>query len=220
MSNAGSTEGLRELVDRLQDEVAELRRSRRRVTEAAQADRRAIERDLHDGLQQHLVALAGELHRAAGLAARDPAAAKALLAELAANVREALDEATRLATRVYPPMLEGRGFASTLRSAASSAGVTALVDVPAVAGYPPEITAALYWTWVDALASASPESQATIGLSEEEGRLSFEVTIAGNQPEARVERLRDRIEAIDGRVSVDNRQDGGSRVHGWLPLPR
>jgi len=219
VSSAGSGR-LREEVDRLQGEVAALRSSRKRLAEAAHADRRAIERDLHDGVQQHLVALAVELQRAAGLAERDPPAAKTLLAEMAANVREALDEATRLATRVYPPMLEGRGFASTLRSAASSAGVTALVNVPGVASYPPEITAALYWTWVEALSSASPESQAAISLRDEEGGLTFEVSIVGHQPEARVERLRDRIEAIDGQVSVDDRQDGGSRVHGWLPLPR
>jgi signal transduction histidine kinase len=213
VSNAGSTERLREVVDRLQDEVAELRRSRRRLAEAAQADRRAIERDLHDGVQQHLVALAVELQRAAGLVERDPAAVRALLAEMTANVREALDEATRLATRVYPPTLEGRGFASSLRSAASSAGVTALVDVPAVASYPPEVTAALYWTWAEALLSASPESQASITMRDEEGGLTFEVTIAGHHPAARLERLRDRMDAIDGRLSVDDRQEGGSRVH-------
>ena len=86
----------------------------------------------------------------------DPAAANALLDEMAANVREALDETTELAQTVYPPLLEGawarQRHADRRRSAL---GVTVVVDVPAGAGYPPEITAAVYWSCVEALSSAS-----------------------------------------------------------------
>jgi signal transduction histidine kinase len=220
VSNAGSGERLREVVDRLQGEVAALRRSRRRLAESAHADRRAIERALHDGVQQHLVALAVDLRRLAGLVDADPTAAKALLGEMAANVREALDETTELAQRVYPSLLEGRGFASALRSAAEGAGVTVLVDVPAGAGYPPEITAAVYWSCVEALSSASRGSEATVSVLDADGALTFEVAVAGHHPGERLDRLRDRIEALDGRVSFDDRPDGGSRVHGWLPLSR
>lgn len=220
MSNAGSGERLREVVDRLQGEVAELRGSRKRLAEAAHADRRAIERALHDGVQQHLVALAVDLRRLAGLVDGDPAAAKALLDEMAANVREALDETTELAHRVYPSLLEARGFASVMRSAAERAGVTVLVDVPGGAGYTPEITAAVYWSCVEALSSASRGSLATVSVLDADGVVTFEVAIAGHHPEGRLERLRDRIEALDGRVSVDDGQDGGSRIHGWLPLSR
>ncbi len=218
MSNAGSGERLREVVDRLQGEVAELRRSRKRLAEAADADRRAIERALHDGVQQHLVALSVDLRRLAGLVDGDPTAAKALLDEMAANMLEALDETTQLAQRVYPPLLEARGLASALRSAAVSAGITALVDVPAGAGYPPEITAAVYWSCVEALSSASPGSHATVSVRDADGGLTFEIAVAGHHPEGRLDRLHDRIEALDGRVSVDEGQDGGPRVHGWLPL--
>lgn len=220
MSNAGSGEQLQDVVDRLRGEVAELRRSRKRLAEAAHADRRAIERALHDGAQQHLVALAVDLRRLAGLVDSHPDAAKALLGEMAANVREALTETTVLAQKVYPPLLEGRGFATALRSAAESAGVTAVIDVPAGADYPPEISTAVYWSCVEALSSASRGSQATVSVLDADGAVTFEVAVAGHHPEERVERLRDRIEALDGRVSVDDRQDGGSRVHGWLPLSR
>jgi len=139
---------------------------------------------------------------------------------MAANVREALTETTVLAQKVYPPLLEGRGFATALRSAAESAGVTAVIDVPAGADYPPEISTAVYWSCVEALSSASRGSQATVSVLDADGAVTFEVAVAGHHPEERVERLRDRIEALDGRVSVDDRQDGGSRVHGWLPLSR
>ena len=218
LSNAGSRERMREVVDGLQGEVAELRASRKRLAEAAHADRRAIERALHDGVQQHLVALAVDLRRLAGLVDVDPPAAKALLDEMTVNVREALDAATELSQRVYPSLLEGRGFASAIRSAAESAGVTVLVDVPAGARYPPEITSALYWSCVEALSSASRGSQATVSVLDADGALTFEVAVAGRHPEERIERLRDRIEALDGRVSIDDSQDGSSRVHGWLPL--
>jgi signal transduction histidine kinase len=220
VSNADSGERLREVVDRLQGEVAELRRSRKRLAEAAHADRRAIERALHDGVQQHLVALAVDLRRLAGLVDGDPAAAKALLDQMTANVREALTETTELAQQVYPPLLEGRGLATSLRAAAERAGVTALIDVPAGADYPPEISVAVYWSCVEALSSASPGSQATVSVRDADGALAFEVAVAGHHPEGRLDRLRDRIEALDGRLSVDDWQDVGSRVQGWLPLSR
>lgn len=219
MSNAGSGEQLQDVVDRLQGEIAALRRSRRRLVEAADADRRSIERTLHDRVLQNLVALAVDVRRLAGLVDGQPAAAKALLDDMAENVREALTEATALAQKIYPPLLEGRGFATSLRSAAESAGVTVLVDVPPDADYPPEIGAAVYWSCIEALSSSSPGSQATISLLVAEGALAFEVAVDGRHPTARLDRLRDRIEALDGRLHVED-ADLGSRVHGWLPLSR
>jgi signal transduction histidine kinase len=219
VSNAGSGEQLQDVVDRLQGEIAELRRSRRRLVEAADADRRAIERTLHDRVLQNLVALAVDVRRLAGLVEGQPAAAKALLDEMAANLREALTETTALTQKVYPPLLEGRGFATSLRSAAESAGITVLVDVPAGTDHPPEISAAVYWSCVEALLSASPGSQATVSLRDVEGAVAFEVAVAGRHPTARLDRLRDRIEALDGRFRVES-EDLGSRVHGWLPLSR
>lgn len=213
-------EQLQEVVDRLQGEVAELRRSRRRLAEVAHADRRAIERDLHDGVQQQLVALAVNLRRLAQLVEGDPVAARALLDDTAAIVQEALDETTELAQRVYPPLLDLRGFAGAMRSAAERAGVTVRVDAPASAGYPPEISAAVYWSCADALSSAPRGSQATVSVRDSDGGLSFEIAIAGHVAGDGLERLRDRIEAVDGRVSVGDQPDGSSRVQGWLPLSR
>ena len=84
------------------------------MADAAYADRRAIERALHDGVQQYLVALAIDLRHLAGLVDGDPAAATALIDEMAAHAREALEETTILAHTVHPPLLEGRGFAAAL----------------------------------------------------------------------------------------------------------
>jgi signal transduction histidine kinase len=219
VSNAGAGEQLPDVVDRLQREVAELHRSRRRLVEAADADRRAIERALHDGVQQHFVALAVDLRRLAGLLDDHPAAAKALLDELVTNVREALNETTELAQKVYPPLFDARGLASAIRLAAESAGVTVVVDFSAGANYPPEVTAAVYWSCVEALAYASPGSQATVSVREADGALTFEVLVAGRLPDERLDRLRDRIEALAGRLRIDE-GDLLSRVHGSLPLSR
>jgi signal transduction histidine kinase len=217
VANADSGDRLREVVDRLQGEVVELRSSRKRLAEAAHANRLAIERALHDGVQQHLVALAVDLRRLAGLVEGDPAAAKVLLDEMAANLREALDATTELAQRVYPPLLEARGFASALRSAAASAGVTASVKVLVHGSYPPEIMAAVYWCCVEALASAPAGTQATISVVDADGALAFEIGVAGGYREGRLEGLGDRIEALGGRVTIGVNQDGGLRVAGSLP---
>jgi signal transduction histidine kinase len=220
VSNSGPDEQPQEAVDRLQREVAALRRSRRRLAEAADADRRAIEHDLHDGVQQHLVALAINLQRLARMIDRDPGAATALIGELASDVREAMDAAMELAQQVYPSLLGGRGLASAIRSATESAGVTVVVDTPASAGYPAGTIAAVYWSCVDTLTAATHGSQATVMVSDTEGALTFEISIEGRLDEGRIDRLRDRIEALDGRLTVDDRPDGGARVHGWLPLSR
>ena len=220
MSNADSADERREVVARLTDEVVALRASRRRVAEAAHSERRAIERELHDGVQQHLVAIAVDLQRLAQLVDSDATAAKELLAEMRANIREALGDATKLATRTYPPIIDGRGLAAALRSAANEAGMPSVVEVPAGADYPREITAALYWTWLDAIAVASPRSEADFSALDAHGGLTFGITIPGHVPEDRIYRLRDRIEALDGRLTVDDRLDGSTRLQGWLPLPR
>jgi signal transduction histidine kinase len=223
MPNPGSDKELQVEIDRLQAALAEVRRSRRRVVEAEAADRRVIERALHDGVQQRLVALAVDLQHLAQVLDRDPGSAKGLLEEVVANLREALSDATTLAQMVYPPLLDARGLPSSLRSAAARAGVTVAVEVPAGADYSPEVTAAIYWSCADALASASPGSEARIGVRDEDGgvafEVAFEVEVAGGLPVALADRLRDRIEALDGRLTVDD--DGlGSLVQGWLPLSR
>ncbi len=218
MSNGAASDPQDEVVARLKDEVAALRRSRRRLAEVAHSERRAIERALHDGVQQHLVALAVDLQRLADLVDRDPNATGILLAEMRANIRVALDEATRLSTNIYPPILGDRGLAAALRYAAVQAGVSALVEVPAVADYSPEVTATLYWTWVGAISSAPRGSQAMIKVLEADGGLAFALTIGGHSAEGYLEPLRDRIEALDGRLIVDDGQDGEALLQGWLPL--
>jgi signal transduction histidine kinase len=221
VTNAGSAEPLRAVVDRQRGEIGELRASRKRLAEAEHANRRAIERAIHDGVQQHLVALAVDLSSLAGLMDGDSAAANALLDEMSANVRDALDETAQLAQSVYPALLDGRGLVNALRSAAEGAGVNVVVDAHTASGYPPEISAAVYWSCVEALSSASHGSHAMVSAVETDGVLTFEVEVevAGHHPGDSLDRLRDRIEALDGGVTLGDRP-GGLLIQGWLPLPR
>jgi signal transduction histidine kinase len=147
------------------------------------------------------------------------AAAKALLDEIAANLRDALTEATTLAQLIHPPLLAGRGLAAAVRSAAEDAGVTVLVDAPSDGDYPAGFGAVLYWTCVEALSSASPGAEATVSVRNENGKLAFEIAITGSHQPTSIQRLRDRIEAFDGRVNAETGAKG-SQVHGWLPLSR
>src|SRR5207245_4843265 len=118
---------------------------------AADADRRRIERELHDGPQQHLVALAVNLQLTRRLVDVDPAAARALLEEMGRDVQEALDGARKLAHRIYPPLLEAGGLGVALRSAAASVGVPTRVQVAAGAACPPEVAGTVYFCCVEAL---------------------------------------------------------------------
>ena len=190
-----------------------MRNQHERLVLAADADRRAIERELHGGVHQYLVALATTLQLARRAADSDPAAVNALLDEMEGDVRRALDETSLLAQRIYPSALELGGLAALLRSAAVQAGVPATVDVGAESSYAPEIALTVYLCWLAALASA--QSQATIGVKEVDDTLTFE--LAADVPGADFDRLRDRVEALGGSLAIESEQ-GGIRLSGSLPL--
>jgi signal transduction histidine kinase len=215
----------KESLERMRLEAEELRASRARLVLAADADRRTIERELHDGPQQHLVALAVNLQLARQLAGPDPAAAKALLDEMGRDVQHALEEVRKLAHRVYPPLLEAGGLAAALRTAAVSVGVPTRIDVAADASYPPEVAGAVYFCCLEVLERAGDGARATVAVRHEEGTLVFEAAEDGAGSEATVStgvlsRLRDRVEAFGGQLTVRSEPGRGTRVSGSLPLSR
>ena len=187
---------------------------------AADANRRAIERDLHEGVHQHLVALAVNLQLAGQAADSDPATAKALFEEMGRHVQQALDETALLAQRIYPATLEAGGLAALLRSAAVSAGVPASVDVAGGSNYPPEVGMTLYLCWFDALTRVSGESRVTITVREREDAVAFEVIGSAARSDADLDRLQERVEALGGRLTISSGPDRGIRLFGSLPLSR
>ena len=200
-------------------EIESLRASRRRLVRAADADRRRIERDLHNGVQQHLVALAVNVQLAGRLADTDPAAAKTLLEQLERDVQETLDATAQLAQRIYPPLLEPRGLAAVLRSAAAVAGVAASVNVAAGLNYPPEDAASIYSCWQEALETVDAE-RASITVRDDGAALDVEIVARGGQAHPGLERLRDRVEALGGRLTTTlGPTTPEIRISCALPLP-
>ena len=212
---------MRESLDRLRLEVGQLRASRKRLVVAADADRRKIERELHDGPQQDLVAVAVKLQLASRLVRDDPGAATALLEEMRREVREALDGTRKLANRVYPTLLEAGGLGVALRSAAASAGVPTRVDVAAGA-YAPEIAGTVYFCCVEALERIGPGASSTVTVRDDERTLMFEVVEEGAgsgvaTADWDLALLRDRVEALGGRLTVVMKSGQGTRLSGSLP---
>lgn len=214
---AEQTEPQRDELERLRAEVDDLRASRARIVLAGDADSRSIEGQLHENVQQQLVALAVKLQLAAPLVDTDPAAATALLEEMQRDVQEALDEAARLAQRIYPQLLEAGGLAAALRSAAVSAGVPASVDVTADSVYAPEILTTIYLCWLEALEHSPGKERARATVKEDQGALTFEFAGAGDGS-ARLDELRDRVEALGGRLTLEPNAEGATYFSGSLPM--
>ena len=213
----------------LRRQAEELRRSRARVVAAADAERQRIERDLHDGAQQHLVALEANLGAVQALIDSDQARARAVLDELRVAVREAMRDFRDLAHGIYPPLLQDRGLSEALANAARRTPMPTRVDVPAARRYEPDIEATVYFCCVEALQNASKHAGAgarvTIGLREKEGALLFEVVDDGPglDPAQAVSgvgmtSMRDRLEAIGGDLRIESTPGAGTRVLGTIPL--
>jgi signal transduction histidine kinase len=200
----------------LRREIEELRASRKRLALAADAERRDIERALHEGVQQDLVGLAANLEVAARSVDSDPAAAKTLLGELQREARRALTEMQELASRIFPPLLEAGGLVAELRAAASRAGVPARIDVDA--SPPSEIALAVYLCALDVFERAPAGTAVVVSVRGEGGAFAFEIDADGDLGSER-RSPHDRVEALGGRVTITA---GGDRtiVAGSLPLSR
>ena len=192
-----------------------------RLVLAADADRRAIERDLHDGVHQRLVALAVSLQLARRGGGADPAARCPPSRTSIVTCSEALDETARLAQRIHPPTLEagdlGRCSARPRRAQASLPRSTC----PPAASYPPEVVMTIHLCWLDALARAGGEARVTIDVHDRADALTFEIdgrrrpVGCGSRATARPCRGARRHVRRSRR-----RAGGGSRVSGSLPLAR
>jgi signal transduction histidine kinase len=136
-------------------EIEDLRASRARLVAAADGERRELERHLHDGVQQLLVALVVNLQRAQGLCASDAAAAGAVIEDVGKDARDALEELRRLALELYPPLLDAGGLVVALRSAAADAGIVARIQAEELPPCRPEIRATVYFCCVEALRNAA-----------------------------------------------------------------
>lgn len=209
----------------------EVERSRNRIAAAADRERRRIERDLHDGAQQRLVALRIELELAEQLVREDAELGARRLHELEGEVDETLDELRSLAHGVYPPLLADRGLADALREAAARCPVPARIDVLVAGRYSSEVESAVYFCVLEALQNVAKHAtgarHVTVRLDgRHEGRLRFSIRDDGaGIPHADPARsgsgltnMHDRLAAVGGQLDVASRPGLGTTVRGDVRL--
>jgi signal transduction histidine kinase len=229
LHNVRLDSALQASLDEVRRKAEELQASRARIVAAGNAERRRIERNLHDGAQQRLVALAVKLRLAHQLADVDVEQAKGMLEELRGELREAVEELRTLAHGIYPPLLMDQGLAAALGSAADRAAFPTRVEADSTGRYPTEVEAAVYFCCLEALQNAAKHAgdgaAVTVRLWEESGALRFEVADdgAGFDPTSKGRgagfiNMSDRLGAIGGTLQVDSKQGIGTRVRGTVPL--
>jgi signal transduction histidine kinase len=208
--------------------LREVRRSRARLATSAERERRRIERDLHDGAQQRLVALRIELELAEDLVRRDPERGAALLRELEGEVEEALDELRALAHGVYPPLLADRGLAEALRAAGARSTLAVELHAREVGRYPAEVESAVYFCVLEALQNALKHAtgarRAVVRLDGGHAQLRFSVRDDGAgapdgqvRPGAGITNMQDRLAAVGGDLVVSSTPGRGTVVRGRVP---
>lgn len=217
---------VRDAYVRLRDQADELADSRTRMVEVADAARRSLERDLHDGVQQRLLAMSVTVERARK-ELRDGRVdgAGALLEQLATDNRDVLLELRELARGIYPPLLTERGLVAALQSTARRSAVPVTLDVAQVERHSQQVEAAAYFCILEAMTNAVKHSGADELLVTLRGRphLTFTVTDEGRgfDPGA-VTRgglvgMEARIEAVGGRLTLHTAPGRGTRLVGEFP---
>ncbi len=218
---------LEQRLELLSARAEELRVSRERLVDAHDAERRRLERDIHDGAQQHLVALAVNLRLAGAIAARSPDRADQLLAEQERAADDAISTLVRLARGIFPPRLEASGIAEALRSAV---GGDPSVELHAtrVGRYPGPIEATAYFCCLEAIQNAVKHAQAAttrvdlvgtadgLELTVSDGGRGFDPGAGGGG--AGLTNMRERVESVGGELTVSSAPGAGTRIRAVLPV--
>jgi signal transduction histidine kinase len=227
--NAALAAELAERLAEIERQARELAASRTRIVQAEEAGRRRIERDIHDGVQQELVALLAKARLARNQLARDPGLAAATLAELQADVRQALADLRELAHGIHPPLLSDRGLLEAIEAQAARLPVPVRIDADGVGRdtrYAAETEGAAYFLVCEGLANALKHGAATrveVRLASLPMGLRVEVADDGRgfEPAGAVgsglRGLADRVEALGGQLEIVSRPAGGTRLIALLP---
>jgi signal transduction histidine kinase len=210
------------------DALGELRQSRARIVRAGDSERRKLERNLHDGVQQRLVAIRIDLSLAAELDAAN-SAMRSRLAAIGQSVEEALDELRELSHGLYPPALSDWGLVAALERINLRIGAPLAVRATGISRHPPDLEAAVYYSCLEAIQNAvkhgGPGARITVALRQHAHELTFHVTDDGPgfDPSAPstgtgLQNMRDRLGALDGRLSIVTEVGQGTTVTGSIPL--
>ncbi len=224
-----TTKGLSDANQRLHAEIRrkleEVRASRARIVEAAEGERRRIERNLHDGAQQRLASLSCTLGLAqARLAADANAELKGTLAQASRELSAALTELRELARGIHPPVLVQGGIRAAVESLAEQCPVPVDVTAPG-RRYPPLLEATAYFVVCEALTNVAKHARATaahVNIDQSDGRLIVQVVDDGVggvdlQGGTGLTGLADRVAALEGRLEIDSLRGSGTRIRADLP---
>ena len=216
------------LTAELQATIDDLRASRRRLVQAQDTERRRIERNLHDGAQQQLVALTVQLSLLEEAAA-DPGEVRQLAGELRAGLRVALDDLRALARGIYPPLLADQGLRAALQAQAGKASLAVQVEADGIGRYPRDAEAAAYFCICEALQNVAKYARArraTVALACLDGHLEFTVTDDGDGFDTAkathgtgLQGMADRLAAVGGTLRIDSALGSGTTISGALPVP-
>ena len=218
------------LREALRSRAEELRDSRARLVAAQDEARRRLERDLHDGAQQQLVALKVKLGMARTIAAKEGAADQVVprLEQLSMIADDAVDDLRRLARGIYPPLLEAEGLERVVTSLAGGAPIDVSVRASRIGRYPRQVESTVYFCLIEALGNTVRHATATyldIYLEDHGDRVTFELrddgcgfTPGDATTGLGLRNMADRLDALGGSLTVDAAPGAGVRLRGTIPL--
>lgn len=228
LHNVQLDSALQESLENLQRANEDLQASRARIVATGDAERRRIERNLHDGAQQHLVALAVNLRLTKDILADDPASAAEMLDALADAVKDTIQELRDLAHGIYPPLLMDSGLPEALRAAANRSPLAVTVRADDLGRFPQEVEAAVYFCCLEALQNAAkhaPDAAVEVAVTADDGVLRFAVQDDGPGFDAAhatggqgFTNMSDRVGAIGGTVEWRSAPGEGASILGSIPL--
>jgi len=206
--------------------LEEVRASRARIVEAGDAARRRVERNLHDGAQQRLVALSLTMRLAQGRLRKDPEGAEGLLAGAQDELGRALEELRELARGIHPAVLSDRGLKAALEALAGRSPVPVDLDGTPPDQLPPSVEAAAYFVVAEALTNVvkyAHASQARVSVSRSNGHAIVEITddgVGGADPDrgSGLRGLADRISALDGTLELSSPEGAGTLLRAEIPV--
>jgi signal transduction histidine kinase len=216
------------LTEELRANLKELRASRQRIVAAQDAAARRLERNIHDGAQQQLVALAVKANLAQSMVGRDEEKERALIAQLRAEAQDALENLRDLARGIYPPLLADQGLVAALTAQARKSPVPVSVEADGIGRFSQDTEAAIYFCTLEALQNVAKYAKAkgaTVHLSRGDGHLDFEVADdgIGFDPSAKgygtgTQGMADRLAALGGELAVTSSPGAGTKVIGRVPV--
>jgi signal transduction histidine kinase len=216
------------LTEELRSKLVELQAAQKRLVSAQDHERRRLERNIHDGAQQQLVALTVKARLARQLTEREPAKAAEMLTQIEAETQTALEDLRDLARGIYPPLLADKGLVAALEAQARRSPVPTVIDAGDLGRPPQDIEAAVYFSTLEALQNVGKYARAStamIRLRIVDGVLSFTVNDDGRgfDPSTTgygtgLQGIADRIGALDGSLIVTSQVGAGTTIAGRLPL--